>query len=367
MATRNRTSIYSFGDKGVTASVSGLGRLLRISQHFAGQDFGYCVDHPSIPEPYFVVDRVESLLSTAADSGDSIGIDPKVHIPDMSDEPSAEFIYDRWPLFAIDSGDFTIKIQFFASDGTVYQTYEFIPKGTDSEPPKLTMNANLLIRQLDFIDGRKTFNEDGPKEKTYETEPLKHNKGIKRSHHTNEGEVALFILACSKDRILTFKEVEEEKETEDEDENRGEEGEGDQDTQTNGNDTETQQENNGRGRTFELVWGEESSEQMATKKSLKVTFAYRLELFSKRGDSTGPPISAEMIWNATQHVKVDHFGKHDFTGNSDVDPFLRRNLEYILSVCSIPVIAEGDKGEPPAIAFTCGDIDSHRVATAASL
>jgi hypothetical protein len=57
-----------------------------------------------------------------ADSSDSIGIDPKVHIPDISDEPSAEFVHDRWPLFTIISGDFKIKIQFFASDGTIYQS-----------------------------------------------------------------------------------------------------------------------------------------------------------------------------------------------------------------------------------------------------
>jgi hypothetical protein len=39
---------------------------------------------------------------------------------------------------------------------------------------------------------------------------------------------------------------------------------------------------------------------------------------------------------------------------------IRRNLEHILSVCSIPI---PDKG----IALTCGDMSGHRLVTSATL
>lgn len=52
------------------------------------------------------------------------------------------------------------------------------------------------------------------------------------------------------------------------------------------------------------------------------------------------------------------------------DPHLnfvfRRNLEHILSVCSIPIDESSNDGIYP-IALTCGDLAGHRVATAASL
>ncbi|KAJ0339954.1 hypothetical protein KNSL1_011791 [Colletotrichum chrysophilum] len=52
--------------------------------------------------------------------------------------------------------------------------------------------------------------------------------------------------------------------------------------------------------------------------------------------------------------------------SADLDFCLRRNLEHILSVCSIPVPkSSGDKISP--VALTCGDAESHRVSTAASL
>jgi hypothetical protein len=53
------------------------------------------------------------------------------------------------------------------------------------------------------------------------------------------------------------------------------------------------------------------------------------------------------------------------------DYAFRRNLEHILSVCSIPIAVEQNRNTPsprePAIAITCGDISGHRIGPRASL
>ncbi|RSL74657.1 hypothetical protein CEP53_000091 [Fusarium sp. AF-6] len=364
MATRNRGSIYSFGDDGLTASVSASGRLLRVSRHFSGQDFGYCVDHPSIQEPYFVFDRITSLHSMASDSGDSLGIDPTVDILDNGNEPSAEFVHDRWPHFTIQGSNCEIKLQFFASGGTIYQTYEFSFDGADVQPPKLVTMADLLIRQLDFIDSANKFNEADIQSAGYETRLAGKKTRIERSHHVDEGEVVLFILAYCEGELLTFQH-DEEKEVK-EGGNGRENGENSLAEETR----EEQGDNNGGKKTFGMVWSDKVLEDLPTTKSLKVTFAYRLEFLEKRDerDKYISRLDAEAVGTTVQQVDKDPFEEHRFTDNGDINLALRRNLEHILSVCSVPVIAQGDESGKlePAIALTCGDIDGHRVATAAS-
>ncbi|RMJ13647.1 hypothetical protein BHE90_013317 [Fusarium euwallaceae] len=99
-----------------------------------------------------------------------------------------------------------------------------------------------------------------------------------------------------------------------------------------------------------MVWSDKVLEDLPTTKSLKVTFAYRLEFFEKRDerDKHISRLDAEAVGTAVQQVDKDPFEEHRFTDNGDI------NLGD-----------ESGKLEP-AIALTCGDIDGHRVATAAS-
>jgi hypothetical protein len=65
------------------------------------------------------------------------------------------------------------------------------------------------------------------------------------------------------------------------------------------------------------------------------------------------------------------FRRIRFSPNEDLDYAFRRNLEHILSVCSIPVAIEQNKVprslRGPAVAITCGDIAGHRIGPRASL
>ncbi|KAL2672323.1 hypothetical protein Neosp_013027 [[Neocosmospora] mangrovei] len=293
----------------------------------------------------------------ASDSGKNLGIDPEVDILDTGDEPSAEFAYDRWPHFTAQRINCEVGMQFCASGGTIYQTYEFRFDGTNIQPPKMITVANQLIRQLDFIEEGNWFNETGIWSPDYETRLSKDKTRIRRSHHIDEGEVVFFIVAYCKGELLTFQHVEEEQvEEEDEEDALTEESQ------------EEKTEYNGRNGTFGILWSDKALEDLRTEQKLKVTFAYRLELFAERGkwDEHISPVNAETIQTAVQRVDNDPFEEHHFTDDCAISPVLRRNLEHILSVCSIPVIAEGDESGEPAIALTCGDMDGHRVATAAS-
>ncbi|RTE72263.1 hypothetical protein BHE90_013316 [Fusarium euwallaceae] len=145
----------------------------------------------------------------ASDSGGGLGIDPTVDILDTGNEPSAEFVHDRWPHFAVQGSNCEVKLQFFASGGTIYQTYEFSFDGVDIQPPKLVTMADLLIRQLDFIDFANQFNEADMRSAGYETRLAEKKTRIERSHHVDEGEVVLFILAYCEGELLTFQHDEE--------------------------------------------------------------------------------------------------------------------------------------------------------------
>lgn len=330
MATRDRDSIYSFGEDGVTASVA-FGRLLRLSRHFDGQDVGYCVDPPSMPEPYYVVDRITSLLSMANDLFENQGIDPRVDVLGSVFDMSTKVVHDRWPLFTIEGLDGNTKVQFVASDGTIYQTYKFDFKGNDVQPPEVAMRTDLLIRQLDFINPSNSINKDEPRSDAYKTELSGNGRFIKRSHQTLTGEVALFIVACCNNELLEFK--------------KG--------------------RNNEPVEVYEIAWSDGVPTHIHTNRALTVTFAYRLEFFPRESEGVDFPIDVVQTQKAMERVEQDHFVPQEFNIDPDVNRVLRQNLEHMLSVCSIPVIAEGD--DEPAIALTCGDMDGHRVTTAASL
>ncbi|KAM0234110.1 hypothetical protein ACHAPO_006487 [Fusarium lateritium] len=327
METPNRSCTYSFGDNGTTATVSHSGRLLRISQHFAGEKVGYCVDHPSIPQPYDVVDRITTFLSTADDPDHKIGF-----YPDLAwlgygvDGAPAAFINNRWPVFTIDGDNGKFEVRYNISDGIVYQTFLFA-----GGRPSMKLRTDLLIRQLEFATSSNSFNKAEKDDDGYHTElssPKAHH--IKRWHGREDDNkaVALFISAYMSDSALSF-------------------AEGLQNSEQNG------------CHAFCMVWPEGTTSGPA-----EITFSYSLELISDaslyfHSNRVHPPVLR----------RFSETSMHDdsaFTEFSRLNSILRRNLEHILSVCSIPVHTATSQDSDPAIALTCGDIDDHRIATAAS-
>lgn len=97
----------------------------------------------------------------------------------------------------------------------------------------------------------------------------------------------------------------------------------------------------------------------------RIILAYTLVYVSKDEEPIIPSMSWDTVDGTTKRL-LTPWEPLILSDNQAIDLFLRRNLEHVLSVCSIPVPLERDEGSP-AIALTCGDVDGHRVATAASL
>ncbi|KAJ4127777.1 hypothetical protein NW768_008050 [Fusarium equiseti] len=363
MESSGRTCTYSFGDDGLTATASPSGRLLRMSRHFRGEQFGYCVDHPSIPEPYQVVDRITSFLSSANDSDHNIGFYPDQHSWVSDAKVSADLADDRWPIFEIQrENDLrekeTCKIKYSISEGAIYQTFEF----SNGRPPMVFM-PSLLLRQLEFFDYSNNFNEAEKDDIGYQTHLLNEGKCIKRSHKLGKDDnehAALFVYAFCNNTALTFEEHQDSIDKANEEDPSIEE-------QRKKDEAEKQEEVDGEGddggegdagiTCYRVSGGDKVS------KPTTVTFVYVLSMETDEVESLPklPKFTATLDVGNTNTSKA-----RKLTEDPNLDVALKRNLEYILSVCSIPIYPDARDDKEFAIALTCGDIDSHRVATAAS-
>ncbi|KAK1656180.1 hypothetical protein BDP81DRAFT_444753 [Colletotrichum phormii] len=115
----------------------------------------------------------------------------------------------------------------------------------------------------------------------------------------------------------------------------------------------------------------EASEIVRKGGRLTVTIAYRLGLIMDKQDrqpsspSDLSMLSTEAYSEAMSLFEIQ-FEEQTFTADADVNFRLRRNLEHVLSVCSVPV-SSADELNTCAIALTCGDVDNHRITASASL
>ena len=392
MEDSGRACTYSFGDGGLTATASPSGRLLRISRHFPGEQFGYCVDHYDITEPYMAINRITEFISSANDPDHNIGFYPDQESWHSNTESApVDFTNDRWPLFQINGGDGNFKIQYSISHGAVYQTFDF----SNGRPP-MTLMSRLLLRQLDFVDDDNAFNEsedDGDDDEDedededgsegdgdggdddnndggYETHLLSEGKCIKRLHKLGKDghkHAALFVYAFSGDTALTFEEFTKHKDAAiEEDSAVAEQGvreEGEAEAvegmyESCDEDSEDDDDDEDEKTYYRIL------DDNAVAQSTRVTFIYVLSL--ETGELESPPEPLRFT-AAPDFPKMDA-SKRIFTPtNPDLNLALRRNLEYILSVCSVPVYPSANDDEEFAIALTCGDIDGHRIVTAASL
>ncbi|KAJ4251044.1 hypothetical protein NW762_011694 [Fusarium torreyae] len=330
---RNRNSWYSFGDDSVTATVGASGGLLQMARFFSNENFKtpFCVDSPFIIEPYFVGDRIDTLFTMATDPYSGQGIDIAMMGPTLeytgSRPATPRVVHDRWPHFTFSTENgIKFETQYLASHGSIYQTsvFDFSESSQREELPKMVANKDLLIRNLDFIDHANDFNEAKSIDPSYQTQVSDEGLFI-RSHQTSSNaHVVLFISAFSADSAVSFVQTDE--------------------------------------GSFELQWNEATIKQFEDQGKLEVTFAYTLEYLPLGSIALTVPVPPDSAMKQIQH---EPFEPQSFTEYGYLDPVLGRNLEYILSVCSIPV-TRADSSGIRAIALTCGDLDGHRVATAAS-
>ncbi|KAK7435814.1 hypothetical protein Landi51_12868 [Colletotrichum acutatum] len=308
-AGQKRKTFYSFGDEGVTATVGADGRLLRISRYFPGEKTGFCVDDPEMPEPWLFDLRFEKLLNLAESPGLGGGIGPTI------DGSSIQTIVnDRWPTF----------------EGT------WNSKGQD--------HSRNNSQASDDDDGQDYSQDDY----RYEDQDDNQNDNHDDSQHGNEDVIPFKLqYIVSKGTIyqrLVFSR------------------------------RQVKLEDNIQVDAF--LAPELQIKSKLLLRDLDYVTAGNIFNKAESDENRYLPVDASTMhsspnWgeaSATMNGKLLRCYEHSLTNglNATLDFFLRRNLEYILSVCSIP-ISGPTSGDAACFALICGDVDSHRVATPASL
>ncbi|KAF5719491.1 Mg2+ transporter like zinc transport [Fusarium mundagurra] len=317
---KEREIYYSFGDDGFTATVDTTGFLLQISRYFPDREHntGYCVDAPGTDEPFFVAARIQQLYARATDTYNSDTIEPSGNFEfELKDTEPPKFTHDRWPnVISTTEEGVTLRTQYLVSDYTLFQTWEL-----DYSHSNLTRNIasikaakGLLIRKLDFANWPNDFNNQKEDDETYETKILAEGKSLMRRHIDSgnpSNSVALFSSVFHDEEYLKFEKVEDD---------------------------------------FQLIWSEKSASTFRETGRFKITTAYTLECEPAEDLPKIPPVSPQKFIGSRKRLDDCDYKPIKFADDPHLDFTLRRNLEHILSVCSIPVTKQGDQ----AIALTCG-------------
>ena len=96
---------------------------------------------------------------------------------------------------------------------------------------------------------------------------------------------------------------------------------------------------------------------------LQITVGYKILVRENDWDGNSFPITQDSLCAMHMMLRETSFTRLEFSRNVHLDFIMRRNLEHILSVCSIPTLQSYEDG----IALTCGDISGHRIVNSASL
>lgn len=363
---RFREAYASFGSEGVTATANPHGHLLQITRYLGNEPSGfYCVDLPDTPPPDSIIKRLDKLGSCYHDRNGldkpRMSCDPNMGMQlefDNSEAPQAwilnnrtpalKFIHDRWPLFVTETPAFDLSIQYLISEKTIYQEYSFkLKQGRQvANIPTLSINANLLIRNLNFIESNNE-NIRAHKDVCYADYLTPDSSRIIRRHGslqtgiTGKNTIALVIMPFINGQHCSIQSIEGQS-------------------------------------LYQIATTNDELQYLQKTGEMVVTIAYTLE-FMESGEATVLSIATNHSSKATQDSsqaamdlwkakrKMDReFEILSFTEETRLNFILRRNLEHVLSVCSIPTRDSSEAGFVP-IALTCGDMSSHQVLMAASL
>ncbi|KAL7945809.1 hypothetical protein V8C42DRAFT_357450 [Trichoderma barbatum] len=386
---RLRATYSSFGRNGLTATANAYGHLLQITQYFGNEPSGFIsVDLPTTTEPQFVAHRVKDLDNQSIDPSKGIRLlfqmdhshisandiwdtNPKTlrtmqaralpsapssnllsyDVPApapawvQESKPALKFVHNRWPHFSTRTPGFDMNIQYYISGKSVYQTYKFtLRPGLDifSPIPKIAINAHLLLRDLDFVTPENDINKYDPKNPNanYSCGISSDGYCVVRSH-TNcdlkDGRDAIvlfispFINGCRQQPVklpqpCLLEELD----------------------------------------NYFVIPDKQAQDRFMEDGTLEITLAYTLQLVSSNFIETAAcPVSEADLQKAAEQANKGAWKEMPVTKSRQLDFALKRNLEHILSVCSIPM-KKGLKEDIPAIALTCGDLSGHRVAGKAS-
>lgn len=369
----NQKTYASFGDRGTTASVNAYGNIMQIS-HFLkfGRSGFLSVDLGGTPEPYLVQSRMERLMDISEESDEGIRLEIqkncKTGWKPSTVKPCLEFVYDRWPRFTYTTASETmngldLSLQYFCNRGIVFQTYTW-KRRSESDPipelPQFRFNPTMLIRDLDFVDPKNHFNDsmDGYSRKTISSKcsllilhtkmpELQEKRGqeeaLSGSPSTEDQSPGAESLSSSAGVVVS--------------------------PFAYGKPQEILQEDE-RTYMYKIVLSQEAQNLFKNHGILEITMAYRIELGSAETDWEDATVKTEELDHMRKAFSDTAYQRIAFSSHQHLDFVIRRNLEHILSVCSIP-LSNASGSEPEnriaATALTCGDITGHRITSSSSL
>lgn len=176
----------SFGDQNMTATVGTFGQLLQFSGYLgAGSSGMFSVDHAMVPEPYLVKGRAEILHELSQQpfhcgrvysDGLYEGLFRRLQhyglrfpgldmTPKM--QPKLSWVHWRWPSHEYLPGSFPgnpdlkLTIQWMIRDRTLLQRCILENYGKQDYNIDLDFCKSMLIRDLDHLNPRYKFNEEG--------------------------------------------------------------------------------------------------------------------------------------------------------------------------------------------------------------
>ena len=362
----------SFGDDGTTATVTAGSNIIHISRYLgAGESGVFSVNVEEVDEPWCVSSRAHQLMDA---SDDWSGIAFYQYSPvDVFEKvwnrpPDIDFVHGRWPRFKRTSDekeDVVVYDQCYVSRGTVFKHRRFESKRSRlqcvDESSLMLMPQWYRIVDQDFVQMDCGFNCDGPN-RNYHHQLGPHGYGVYLAHqgfssrNPNDNlpnTVGLVIAVSVNGEIRELEKV-----------RRTEWGDFAED-----------------GYAVKLKPGEDGF-WVDPAKPLEICQAFRLQLMPETCSWQDWLVSGREFLAMNEVFEAGKFREISFSEDGHLNFLLRRNLEHILSVCSLPITTSSrmnetngaDAGESdtrPAegkrIALTCGNVSGHRVVTSASL
>lgn len=154
-AVRRQHSTYaSFGDNGTTATVNGYGTIMRVSKYLGGESnpskmFG--LEFSGGVHPYYVAWRAENFQDELSSPDEGFGL----HIMDIVIQPGApklEFLNNQWPQVTYSVKGFNVRIRLFCRNGTVIQQFTVTSTLASAQDLQLVLAVDFLIQDLNYMD-----------------------------------------------------------------------------------------------------------------------------------------------------------------------------------------------------------------------
>jgi hypothetical protein len=314
------------------------------------------VEFAKMPPPYFIVSRLAHLESHTESS--KAGMRPDIEADvDASpwrmstDIPEMGFLRDRWPRFITTAQGFNLNVEYRIYEDTVYQVCTYKkkrPEAPGNPPlPRQTIIIKPTFRRLDFSRNDQDLTHEYVKEINKKENVLRIWEKAKGKNTIVQTTTCLCLSLFINGHAQEFS--------------------------FSGNQEAIQYTIDSSGWSKLEKTGE-----------LEMALAYTLRQIplGKKNVNDIQPVDYTKSWRAVEESGAE-FKAPSFTKDAHLNFALRRNLEHILSVCSIPVAEPPSATESsaaaesstaaaacekvPLIAFTCGDISGHRISTAASL